>query len=302
MMRIGLVCVAAAMGAGLYQTKHEVSLLDRELRGIARAVEEAEGRRLALAAEWAWMNEPERLRATAQRHLALEPMQPTQFVRATEAERRLPPVVAYAGPVALFAAREPASGPGTGPATGPGTLALLSRSLAPTRMVTAPVGRSAAEAGSALPAIAARPMAAPPGGTPSEVAPTAMLATTAVAGALPPSPAGLPAAVAPRPGEVARVAPRPAARPAPRPAAEAAAGPTSTTPAPTLPAILAPTLAPTLASAMRPTLAQAPPPPRADPAAAALPGSALGAATRPALAPPVPFGSARAAEFGGQPR
>ncbi len=104
------LCLVAFLGAGMhvYSTKHEAAVMDRELRSIARKVEEAEARTQTLQAEWAWLNEPERLRAVAQRHLPeLEAMQPAQFVRASEAERRLPAVAAYDGPVALFAPREP---------------------------------------------------------------------------------------------------------------------------------------------------------------------------------------------------
>jgi hypothetical protein len=103
-----LLTIVAAAGAGLhvYNTKHAVSLLDRELRAIARDIGEADTRTQALQAEWAWATEQERLRALAQRHLVLEPMQPTQFVRLAEAERRLPPAAAHDGPVALFAPRE----------------------------------------------------------------------------------------------------------------------------------------------------------------------------------------------------
>ena len=85
---------AAFAGLHLYQSKHEVALLDRELRGIARQIDEANDRSQALQAEWAWLNEPERLRGVAQRHLQLEPMQPTQFLRLNEAERRLPQLAA----------------------------------------------------------------------------------------------------------------------------------------------------------------------------------------------------------------
>ncbi|WP_456305112.1 cell division protein FtsL, partial [Crenalkalicoccus roseus] len=127
-----LVTMVAAMGAGLhvYQTKHEVALLDRELRGIVRAIEEANERSLALQAEWAWLNEPERLRQAAQRHLQLEPMQPAQFLRLADLERRLPAVVAYEGPPALFAARE------APPEPEGGVLALLPRE-APVQLAAA---------------------------------------------------------------------------------------------------------------------------------------------------------------------
>ncbi|MFC7544114.1 hypothetical protein ACFQU2_38350 [Siccirubricoccus deserti] len=108
---VGFVAAALA-GLHLYTTKHEAALLDRELRSIARSIDEANERTQTLQAEWAWLNEPERLRGVAQRHLSLEPMQPSQFIRLNEAERRLPAVVAYDGPTALFAAREPTAPPG----------------------------------------------------------------------------------------------------------------------------------------------------------------------------------------------
>jgi len=107
---VTLLTLLAAMGAGLhlYQTKHAVALLDRELRATARQIGEVQERTVALAAEWAWLNEPERLRAVAQKHLSLEPMQPSQFVRIAEAERRLaeaerrlPPPAVLQNPVAL---------------------------------------------------------------------------------------------------------------------------------------------------------------------------------------------------------
>ncbi|MEN0075097.1 MAG: hypothetical protein AAGC69_11970, partial [Paracraurococcus sp.] len=110
---------AALAGLHLYQSKHEVALLDRELRGIGKSIDEAHERSQALHAEWAWLNEPERLRGVAMRHLQLEPMQPSQFLRLNEAERRMPTVVAYDGPPALFAARAPAA------EEGPVRLALL---------------------------------------------------------------------------------------------------------------------------------------------------------------------------------
>jgi hypothetical protein len=80
---VTLVCLLVAAGAGLhlYQVKHSVSMLDRELRDVNRQTEVARERTQILRAEWALLNEPDRLRQVAQRHLALEPMAPTQFIR-----------------------------------------------------------------------------------------------------------------------------------------------------------------------------------------------------------------------------
>ena len=109
---LGFVAASLA-GLHLYQTKHEVALLDRELRSIGKQIEDAKDRTQALQAEWAWLNEPERLRGVAQRHLQLEPMQPTQFLRLNEAERRLPQLAVYEGPKALFAERLPVAPEGS---------------------------------------------------------------------------------------------------------------------------------------------------------------------------------------------
>ena len=107
-----LVSLVIAAGAGLYlyQVKHSVSMLDRELRDIHRQTEVARERSQVLRAEWALLNEPDRLRQVAQRHLPLEPMAPTQFIRAGEMERRLPAVRPFAGPPSLFGPPEASIG------------------------------------------------------------------------------------------------------------------------------------------------------------------------------------------------
>ncbi|NKC33091.1 cell division protein FtsL, partial [Falsiroseomonas selenitidurans] len=95
-------CAFAGAGAWLYQVKHQVATQDRELRSLWRQTEQARDRTAILRAEWALLNEPERLRQAAQRHLALTPMQPQQFTRLPEMERRLPQAIAFAGPPNLF--------------------------------------------------------------------------------------------------------------------------------------------------------------------------------------------------------
>jgi hypothetical protein len=99
-----LVSLIAAAGAGLhlYQVKHSVSMLDRELREVNRQTEVVRERTQILRAEWALLNEPDRLRQVAQRHLVLEPMAPAQFIREAELERRLPAARPFAGPASLF--------------------------------------------------------------------------------------------------------------------------------------------------------------------------------------------------------
>ncbi|MFN7307691.1 MAG: hypothetical protein ACK5TQ_14105 [Acetobacteraceae bacterium] len=94
--------VAAGAGLHLYQVKHSVSMLDRELHEVNRQTKVVRERTQILRAEWALLNEPDRLRQVAQRHLALEPMAPAQFIREAELDRRLPNARPFAGPPSLF--------------------------------------------------------------------------------------------------------------------------------------------------------------------------------------------------------
>jgi hypothetical protein len=129
-----LVSLIAAAGAGLhlYQVKHSVSMLDRELREVNRQTEVVRERTQILRAEWALLNEPDRLRQVAQRHLALEPMAPAQFIREAELERRLPAARVFAGPPSLFGPVElPPSMPEA--LMVPSPVAAAPAALAPTR-------------------------------------------------------------------------------------------------------------------------------------------------------------------------
>ncbi len=104
-----LTCLslAAALGAGLYlyQEKHRAQLLDRDITRTVKQAEQAHDRIGLLKAEWALLNEPERLAGLATQHLQLQPLQPTQFVRLDDLRSRLPAV--SAPPAAAPAAMEP---------------------------------------------------------------------------------------------------------------------------------------------------------------------------------------------------
>jgi hypothetical protein len=189
-----LLTLASAAGAGLYlyQVKHSVSQLDRELRGINRQTEQARERTQVLRAEWALLNEPDRLRQVAQRHLPLEAMTPTQFVRMAEMERRLPGARAFAGQPSLFAPTEPA---GDGSATAIALAAAAPRErpaamIAAVAPVTAPAGPAPAAAppqsASPPPAAAAPALAAVE--APARAAPARVAA--AAPRAVPPSAPG----------------------------------------------------------------------------------------------------------------
>ncbi len=256
-----LLSIVAAAGAGLhvYNTKHAVSLLDRELRSIARDIQEAETRTQALQAEWAWATEQERLRALAQRHLAaLEPMQPAQFLRFAEAERRLPPPVAHDGPATRSEPFGEPAWPATAERAAGSRIALLLPEATPN-----PAPKTAL---AAVPTVVASPPPPPPApaDTLAAVARAALAAAAVEAALPPPAPAAPelrpasrnPIVFAARPAE-----PRPAeARPPePRPAATetARAAPPRLTAPPPPPAVPR-----AMAAAPRPAPEAAPAPPR----------------------------------------
>jgi len=206
--------MAAAIGH-TFEVKRSVAALDRELRDIRRGTEEVEARTQLLAAEWARLNDQERLSALADRHLAgMVPMQPTQFLRLEEAVRRLPVAVAWSGPASPFAPRE--EGP--------------HQALAAARPAAEPTARPAGDT-------VARPALAPAAPRPTQPEPPAATRPNQLADAAPraprPAPAPLPEAVA-RPAAPFAMAARPspaqnlppvAAPPAPRPALTAAVAP-----------------------------------------------------------------------------
>jgi hypothetical protein len=248
-------CAFAASGAWLYQVKHQVALKDRELVEIRRQTEQARQRMDILRAEWALLNEPDRLRQTAMRVLSLEPMQPQHFARATDMDRRLPGAVAFAGAPNLFAAP-----PAPEPARGTQPQVMLASTP-----VAAPAARAAA---SAAPPAPAQPAAQPGVRVPET-----------------PSPQALAAALA---AQRAEQASRAAARP---PATAPQAAPQPAAPRPVQPAVhVTPGAAPA-APTTRVTRAAEPAP---TPTFASALGSAS-ALGRPTLAPPVPVGSASAA-------
>ncbi|MBS7792783.1 hypothetical protein KTR66_22530, partial [Roseococcus sp. SDR] len=94
-----LVTFAAFLGSGLYvfQTKEQVRKLDQELRTIRMETEAQRAQTQTLSAEWARLNDQDRLRQMAAAHLRhMQPMEPVQFQRIEDAQRRLPQAVAFA--------------------------------------------------------------------------------------------------------------------------------------------------------------------------------------------------------------
>lgn len=269
--------IAAAAGLQMFQIKAGVTALEREIREVNRQVEAARGRAEVLRAEWALLNEPSRLLALAQQHLALEPIRPQQFARLADLPQRAPQPVAFAGPVALFPEAR-----ATPPPTAP-----VERTFAALALREAP---QAPPPGLAL--------AAPPPAIAQPTAPPAAEPSTPAIAPLPPPPPGIAAAAArqdapaalgvvrvasanglpPRRIEAETLAPPPGARGATRPATP----PLAATPPATPPRMASPPAAPAARPAPPPAAVAAAPPPG---------GSMLGGAG--SLPPPVPRSAGR---------
>ncbi|EPY02978.1 periplasmic protein TonB [Magnetospirillum fulvum] len=71
--------LAACIGVGLFLVKHEVKDQERRLTALNAEIRANQESVHVLRAEWAYLNDPTRLRALAERHLGMHPVQPTQM-------------------------------------------------------------------------------------------------------------------------------------------------------------------------------------------------------------------------------
>ena len=89
-----------AVSTGLYKLKYKVQHLDTQAIALQKQIlAEREAIRL-LEADWAYLNQPDRLQALAARHFALVPADPKQFVGIEAVPPRLllpPQIVAEGG-------------------------------------------------------------------------------------------------------------------------------------------------------------------------------------------------------------
>lgn len=111
---VTLLCALLAAGSGLYlyQAKHRVKVIDRQILAAIKQIDQARERTTILRAEWALLNEPDRLNELATKFLNLQPLAPTQFVAMADLDSRLPPPGPLPGPL-------PGTTPDAGPASGP---------------------------------------------------------------------------------------------------------------------------------------------------------------------------------------
>ena len=88
------VCFLLACGSGLYlyQAKHRVQMIDREIENTIRATQELREQTRVMHAEWTLQNDPQRLQALADQFLALKTVTPGQFTSMADLDSRLPAV------------------------------------------------------------------------------------------------------------------------------------------------------------------------------------------------------------------
>ncbi len=226
----------AGAGIYLYHVKHRTLLLDRQIAATLRETEGLRAKKEMLQAEWALLNQPDRLADFAARHLALKPLAPVQFVPLAELDRHLPAVVltsaapdgeaAYGtdGDVAPAIASAPsASVPSASVPLGgaSGSIAAETRPP-PVAALAPPLPAALAHDGASRPAPLHKPAPAPA----SEAAAPALRVATNAANATSHRPT--PPAIAPRPVAVSVVRPVAAFIAPPR----AAAAPQSATAVP----------------------------------------------------------------------
>jgi hypothetical protein len=90
------LAVALAIGAGLFQLKHEVQLLEERLAEVNRSILADQEAVHVLEAEWTYLNRPWRLEALAKRHLELAPLAAAQVVTFDQLPSRVEPVISDA--------------------------------------------------------------------------------------------------------------------------------------------------------------------------------------------------------------
>ena len=106
------VCVLLAAGSGLYlyTEKHRTTVLDQQISQIIQNTRHVREHTAMLRAEWALLNQPDRLQSLAGRFLPeLHPMAPAQFVQMAALSQRLPdiaPPAAAPAPTLLLAPQQ----------------------------------------------------------------------------------------------------------------------------------------------------------------------------------------------------
>lgn len=88
--------LVVGLGAGLFQVKHEVQLLEQDLQRLNRAILADQEAIHVLQAEWTYLDRPERLARLSRRHLELAPLTAVQIITIDDLPLRLDTVISEA--------------------------------------------------------------------------------------------------------------------------------------------------------------------------------------------------------------
>ena len=177
------LCMVAAGASGLflYQSKHQAVMLDRQIMSVLKQTEATRERIGVMRAEWALLNEPERLAELSAKHLGLRTLAPTQFASLADVGSRLPAPVAPGTLVVpsddVAASAPPAAPPVPAPAAAPAAPVPNAR-IAARAMPVAPAGTPVAAVAVQAPAAPVRPQR-PSRAEPRDDAPAARTAQAA---------------------------------------------------------------------------------------------------------------------------
>jgi hypothetical protein len=97
-LTIATCLLACGSGLYLYQSKHEVQLLDRTIERTVHDTGALREQSRLLAAEWTMLNDPERLRRFSDTYLSLKTIAPSQFTSLADLDNRLPAIRPEAPP------------------------------------------------------------------------------------------------------------------------------------------------------------------------------------------------------------
>jgi hypothetical protein len=89
-LTIATCLLACGSGLYLYQSKHEVEMLDRTIEKTVHDTNALREQSRLLAAEWTMLNDPQRLQQFASAYLILKPIAPSQFTSLADLDSRLP--------------------------------------------------------------------------------------------------------------------------------------------------------------------------------------------------------------------
>ncbi len=87
------VIATVASGLYVYSEKHAAASLDRDIAHAFQATAAAHAQSSLLRAEWALLNNPDRLHPLIERYLSLQPINAPQFAKVADLRTRLPKVL-----------------------------------------------------------------------------------------------------------------------------------------------------------------------------------------------------------------